>query len=226
MTYKYFDVRNDIFECCSDKELKGKRTFKEMKSIFNAFHWVIAIVMLISIASIIFICFSKVNDFFALIPFAIIYVCSIIYEYKAVSYMDKNARNAERNKHNEAYTRFVKSIMDVLERHEVNDEKKRNLLRKECLKELELHEKKYSGANNKIVDVLIGVPIGALISSFIYEDNNALVNKILAIVVIGIIAVYFVKIIKKISFYSEGYLKDQYMLDALDEVEYSLLNKQ
>lgn len=71
-------------------------------------------------------------------------------------------------------------------------------------------------------DGLIGVPIGALISSLIHKDGDALVNEIMAVIFIGIICIVFVKLFKKISFYSEGYLKDKQMLDALQEIEYSI----
>ena len=41
MTYKYYDVRQDIYETCSDKKLKGFRTWSETKKLFKTFHWII-----------------------------------------------------------------------------------------------------------------------------------------------------------------------------------------
>lgn len=41
MTYKYYDVRRDIYNECSDKSLKKFRTFKEMRKLFKLKFWII-----------------------------------------------------------------------------------------------------------------------------------------------------------------------------------------
>lgn len=35
MTQKYYNVRREIYENCSDKSFRRLRTFKEMKKLFN-----------------------------------------------------------------------------------------------------------------------------------------------------------------------------------------------
>lgn len=74
---------------------------------------------------------------------------------------------------------------------------------------------------HKTYDLLIGVPLGALISSLIYADKDTAFVMIVAIVVIGIAIIGGIKIFGLIRFYTDGYFKDRYLLDALDELEYS-----
>ena len=47
MTYKYYDVRRDIYNECSDKSLKKFRTFKEMRKLFKLKFWIIFVLMMI-----------------------------------------------------------------------------------------------------------------------------------------------------------------------------------
>lgn len=222
MTYKYYNVRRDIYESCSDKKLKGFRSFHEMKELFKPFHWAILILLLLLLISLIVIWIVPINKLWEIIPLFIIFPCSIIAEYKFDSLLDENARKIELEKHDDAYKEYINQIQTVLLNNGIDTALKRNLLKKECELALEKHESKYTFANSKVFDGLIGVPVGALISSLIYKDSDALINEIMAIIFIGIICIVFVKLFKKISFYSDGYLKDQQMLNALQEIEYSV----
>ena len=70
--------------------------------------------------------------------------------------------------------------------------------------------------------MLIGVPLGALISALIYksEGSDIIVTQIISIIVIGLMIIGIANAIKKLSYYSDGHFKDQYLLDALNESEY------
>ncbi len=221
MTYKYYDVRRDIYESCSDKNLRGFRSWSEIKKLFKTFHWVMFVLLILLLISIVVITVCPINNLWGMIPMSFIWLCAIIVEYKFDPLLDKNARKNELEKHNDAYTEYVNQIQTVLLNNGIDTASKRNLLKKECKLALEKHESKYTFANSKVFDGLIGVPIGALISSLIHKDGDALINEIMAVIFIGIICIVFVKLFKKISFYSDGYLKDKQMLDALQEIEYS-----
>ncbi len=222
MTYKYYDVRQDIYETCSDKKLKGFRTWSEIKKLFKTFHWIMFTILILSLISVIVIWLCPISNLWNFIPMSIIFLCTIIVEYKFNPLLDEDARKSEMEKQNIVYNEYIDQIKDVLNKHGIDNDTKRQLLKKECISSLEKHESKYAVANVKVFDSLIGVPIGALISSLIYKNRDALISKIIAIIIIGLICIGFVNLFKKVSFYSDGYLKDKQMLNTLQEVEYSL----
>ncbi len=109
----------------------------------------------------------------------------------------------------------------MLEETGIDNKEKREFLKQECYLALKRHDNKFSIVNSKIFEILIGAPIWTLIAFLIHKDNSVLINEIILIILVGISLICVVKLAKTISFYSEGYLKDRHMLDALEEVEYS-----
>lgn len=223
MTYKYYDVRRDIYESCSDKKLKGFRSWSEIKKLFNTFHWVILIIEIVLLVSTIVIYVLPINYFWCLMPMSLYIPCDIIMELKFDPLLNKKARNDEIEKQSVAYKEYIEQIKSVLRKNGIDTVAKRNLLKKECESVLEKYEARYAFVDNKAFDYLIGVPIGALISSLIHKEMDTLLNMIIAIVFIGVLLIGIVKIMKKIAFYKYGFFKDKQLLDALQEVEYSLI---
>lgn len=226
MTYKYYDIRRDIYENCSDKGLKGFRTLTEMKKLFKTFHWIMLALLLLSLIAMIIILLFPINELWSIIPSSILFLCAIIMEWKFDSLLDKKAKKEERNKYNDAYNEYIGEIKKILLNNGIDDLQKRTQLKKECKSALEKHEEKYTFTKSKVFDFFIGVPIGALISAFMYKGSNTLINETIMIVFIGIIIIFLVKIIRIISFYSDGYWKDKKMLNALNEIEYSMSDNQ
>ena len=195
---------------------------EDIKKLFKAFHWIMLVALVVLLLSIIVIWLCPINKLWELIPISIILPCTILIEYKFDPLLDENARKNELEKHNDAYEEYINQIQVVLLKHGIDTAAKRKLLKEECASSLEKHESKYNFVNNKVFDGLIGVPIGALISSLIYRDSNALLDAIIVIALIGIMLIFIIKSIKIVSFYSEGYWKDTQMLNVLEEVEYAV----
>ena len=86
---------------------------------------------------------------------------------------------------------------------------------------MKAQKEKYDKIGSKIFDMLIGVPLGALIASIIYEKNEISLIAVVSVIIIGIAIAGFNKVIQAICFYTEGYFKDKYLFDALDELNYS-----
>lgn len=61
MTYKYYDVRRDLYEFCSDKKLKGFRSWSDIKKLFKAFHWIMLVALVVLLLSIIVIWLCPIN---------------------------------------------------------------------------------------------------------------------------------------------------------------------
>lgn len=221
MTYKYFSIRREINETNPERGLKGYRTFEEMKKLFSVFHWTILVLMILSLIAFAFLALSPINDLFALIPVAVVYFCSFIYEAKGSSLLNPEAKQEEIEKHDKAYSEYIDKVKEILDKYSINTKEKRELLRNECETVLESYEKKFDNPKERIIDIAIAVPIGAFISSLIKKDSDTIVPVVFAVIIIGIMIVCILQVFKKLYFYSEGYFKDRQLLNALTEVEYS-----
>lgn len=220
MTYKYLTVRHDIYENCSDKGFKRFRTFKEIRNILRIFHWTILTMDIFALVAFIIIFLCPISNLWLFIPATIVITASIINEFYTEKNYNQEARNKELFERNIAYEKYINDIKLTLEKNGMNTEPKIQLLKEECRAVLEKHEQKYLSARSRIYDVLIGVPLGALISSLIHQSEETVISQILYIVVLGILIICLSRIVKLIRFYSDGYFKDKYLLNALNEIQY------
>lgn len=226
LTYKYSEIRREMFVESPDKILKKKRSFIDIKKQFTIFHWAILFFLVVS-AVICVVLGLKYSDkpFLLLIPIVIIFGCAILIEFFSDKMYNPLGRNEELKKQDEQYGKYIDKIHDVLNKHGINSAKKRALLKKECEDNLIRHEEKFKIINGKTFEILIGVPLGALISSLIYKNDDALIGQIIGIIILGIFLVLLLRIIKRIIYFSDGYFKDKYLMDILNEFEYSAKDK-
>ncbi len=222
LTYKYYEIRREMFVENPDKILKRKRNFSDIKKQFTIFHWVILFFLVVS-AVICVVLGLKYSDkpFLLSIPVVIIFVCAILIEFFSDKMYNPLGRKEELKKQDEQYDKYIEKIHNILNKHGINSAKKRALLKKECEDNLIRHEEKFKIINGKTFEILIGVPLGALISSLIYKNDDALIGQILGIIILGIFLVLLLRIIKRIIYFSDGYFKDKYLMDILNEFEYS-----
>ena len=76
--------------------------------------------------------------------------------------------------------------------------------------------------SSKIYDVSIGVPLGSFVSALIFKSSSedTIIINIFAVILFGLMIIGIVKAVNKLRYYSEGYFKDKYLLEALNELEY------
>lgn len=220
MTYKYYDVRRDIYNECSDKSLKKFRTFKEMRKLFKLKFWIIFVLMMICLIlmGVLSLCLPNKGWYF--IPMIILIILSIISEIQGESLYNSAERKEEIDKQGKCYDEYVKNIITVLNSNGLYTKEQWSQLKEECKLKLESHESSYKSIGNQIYNILIGVPLGALISSLIYKNSDAVVKSIIGIIILGIVCILIIKILKKITFYTDGYFKDEYLMSALCELDY------
>ena len=58
MTYKYYDVRREVYDKCSDKTLKRTRSFKDLKRLFKWYAWVIMTLLPVSMIAFIILVYK------------------------------------------------------------------------------------------------------------------------------------------------------------------------
>lgn len=79
-TYRYWDIRRDIYEQCSNKALRKYRTFADMRKLFKLSYWLLLIGMLVCLIAYIALFFFLPGTFYWLIPVGGTLMLSIIGE--------------------------------------------------------------------------------------------------------------------------------------------------
>lgn len=221
-TYRYLDVRRDIYEHCSDKQLKKLRTFSEVKRLFKKKYLVLMIIlMLLIITGIIINCLlqNKIYLSIALVISVTLLIFTELFEDKTYN---PSERKKELDKNSAALEKFIETSKGILKAHHIVTKEQLETLKKECENQLLLHSNNYKTVSNKVFDMLIGVPLGALISALIYKSNSldVIISQILVVIVVGLTIIAILRFSKIIAFYYYGRFKDQYLLDVLNELEY------
>ena len=156
------------------------------------------------------------------IPILIIIIASVISQVSREKYLYNDAeRKKELSEKIRDYDRYVLRVRNVLRNNGIDTPEKITKLKTECETVLKTNQEKFTIINNKIFDMFIGVPLGALIASIIYADSTTAQTEIAVLIFLGLIILAIVTIARLINYYSEGYSKDKYLLDALNELDYS-----
>lgn len=165
-------------------------------------------------------CFSL--RFFLLTNYGVLYLVVLvnIWEYKCEKLYNQKARDKELNDIDEKYKQYLSNTYEILKKNGINTREQLLILRNECNNAFNERENKFKILNNKVFELFIGVPIGALISSLIDENNITLPSKIIAILIFGLIIYGVVALAKCFSYYTEGYWKDRQLLNAITEMDY------
>ena len=135
---------------------------------------------------------------------------------------NSSERDKEKKKQNATLESYVRGAENVLKTHGINTKEQISLLKQECHRRIDLYKEKCKSISSKIYDVAIGVPLGAFVSAIIFKSSSedALITNIIAVILLGFMIIGIVKAVNQLRYYSEGYFKDQYLLDVLNELEY------
>lgn len=222
MTYKYQYIRHDIYEKNPASKLKSYRSLKVMAQLFKLPYWILIGITFCSLVSLLILTIINPYNKFMLIPMIVIFLVYMIIPIIREKFIfNDSARTDELSDRNKNYNEYISEVKSILTEHGIDSSEKLINLKTECETAIKTCEDKYSKINSKIIDMLIGVPLGALVASIIYKNNDAVPASIVAIIVIGLSILGIAQLIRIIQYYSEGYFKDKYLLDAINELEYS-----
>lgn len=222
MTRKYLYIRRAMYEENPFDELNHYRSFSDIKKLFKLPNWLFGVIILVSTAfTVYFILFDRSN-LLIIIPTGCIFLVSIVSNVVKEKHLyNQESRSQELSEQMKEYKQCVQNIVHILHRYEIDTPEKVNILRKECESVIKAHEDKYSRINHKIVEVFVGVPLGALVAGIIYMSKDVTFDAILILIIIGGIILGAAKLIKSILFYSENYFKDVNLLNIIRELQYS-----
>ena len=221
-TYRYWDIRRDVYEQCANMTPKKYRTFANMRKLFKFSYWLLLIGMLACLITYIALFLFLPGTFYWLIPIGGTLMLSIIGELFGSRMYNPLERKKEIQEHSTNLEMYIENILTTLRGHGIITKDQRDVLRKECEQQLSIHSTSYKSVSSKVFDMLVGVPLGAFISALIYKSESAdiVVSQLFVVVIIGLMIISVSNILKKITYYSDGHFKDQYLLDVLNELEY------
>lgn len=221
MTYKYYLVRRAMYENDPTSKFKKWRSLKDMKRLFKLPFWIMMILIICSLIFIALIFACKLNSILIYIPYCIIIFAAFVLE---IPREDKIYHMEERNKEIQLkemeYEDYINNVKEILTGLGINTQDKIEKLKEECEEILNKRNNRFSNINNRIIDMLIGVPLGALIASTIYADTKTQNDGIALILSLGVILFIIIKIAKIVQYYTDANFKDKYLLNALNELCY------
>ena len=222
MTYKYFEVRREVYSKCSDKVLKKNRSFSEMKKLFKKGYWVMMAVLIGSMIAFGLLAFFIPEKPYYIIPVPVAFLVPIILEFSCEKIYNAEERKRELTEARGAYEQYIQDLKSSLASCEIDSASKRKALKTECTARLEKQAKPYNTISTNAYNILVGVPIGAIVSAIMYENNDsAALTQIVGLIMFGLLIIGFSKAFKTLTYYSDGHFKDRYLLEVLNELEYA-----
>lgn len=222
MTRKYLDVRRAIYEKNPSRIMNSYRSFSETIKLFKRPFWILFGIFTIFLIAFVFVVISVPNNPLDLIIMIPIVIISLALEIPREKYLyNESARANELVEKNRSYEQYISEIWNILQSQGIDTLDKVHILKNECNAILSKRENTFQKIDGKIVDMLIGVPLGALIASVIYSGSKAVPTAILVTVLIGITILGILKFFSFLNYYSDGYFKDKCLEDTLNELDYS-----
>ena len=156
------------------------------------------------------------------IPVPVVFLVPIILEFSCEKIYNAEERKRELTEAKEAYEQYIQDLKSIFISCGIDSASKRKTLKFECTARLEKQAKPYNTINTNAYNILIGVPIGAIVSAIMYENNDsAALAQIVGLIMFGLLIIGFSKAFKTLVYYSDGHFKDRYLLEVLNELEYA-----
>ena len=147
MTYKYYDIRREIYDKCSDKTLKRTRSFKDLRRLFKWHAWVIMSLLPVSMIAFIILVYAFPEKPYYLIPCAAAFIVTAIWEFRSERIYNANERYRELEEVKNNYLQYIRNVKGVLNSCGIDSREQLDALKKECNARLDSHTKPYKSVS-------------------------------------------------------------------------------
>ena len=219
MTYKYEEVKREIWESKPDKVLYQRRTLKEIRTTISFRFWIlfgIAVAGLIA-SVILFIC-GLSN--WCIVPLIIVYIVLTISDWLGEKNYNVLPRKAELKKQKEKYKEYINTIDKTLRNCNIETQDQIQCLKKEAKDNISKFENRFNSIRTKMMDLWIAIPLAALLESFWASKTDVDPTRIASFIVLGLFCLSIISIIRKILIHFNVIRKDYYLLQTLTEIDY------
>lgn len=225
MTYKYEEVKREIWESKPDKILYQRRTAKEIRTTISFRFWLlfgIAVTALI-VSVILFIC-GLSN--WCIVPLIIDFIALAISDWLGEKNYNALPRKAELNKQKERYEEYLINVKEILQGCNIENKDQIECLKAEAKEIIDKFEKRYNTVQAKIKDILIIIPLTALVELCWKSKADEDPMNISYFIILAIIFFLFFSIIRNAYVHHFSSIrKDYQVLQVLQELDYQILKK-
>lgn len=156
-----------------------------------------------------------------IIPFLIIFLIFFMSELNPEKFYNPKERSLELSEAKKDYEQYIQALKSTLNSCGIDSAQKRKVLKAECQTNLDKLAKPYNTISSNAYNMLIGVPLGAIVSSIIYKnEGDTVVIQIVFVILIGLCIIVFSKFIKYLCYFAEGHFKDRYLLESIHDYQY------
>lgn len=222
VTYKYLYVRKAIYDEKPTNKFSKFRDLSRLIKIYKLPYLIMMILILITLTSFFVISrFYSINSYIQGVVIAISIIFLYIHILGEKYIYNASVRKQELEERDREYEDYILCIWSTFKKYGINSDEKLQILKGECQEQIKGRKDKLFKVNNKVFDLFLGVPLGALIASIIYSDSDAIFSGIIYILLIGCITLGAIKFYEFIEYFTLDYYKDNYLLDMINEMFYS-----
>lgn len=220
MTYKYEEVKREIWERKPDKILYPRRTLKEIKATISIRFWILfSIAVAALIVSVVFFICGLSN--WCIVPLIIDFIVLTISDWLGEKNYNALPRKAELKKQKERYEAYLINVNEVLNGCNIENKDQIECLKAEAKEIIDKFEKRYNTVQTKIKDILIILPLTALVELFWKAKAVESALNIAHFIVLGLLFFLFFSIIRSAYVhYFSSIRKDYFLLQSLCELNY------
>ena len=225
MTKHYDFIRREVYELYHNNPKKMKEKKKEMNELFTGLQWVLfysTIISLFSLATLLLlVSYNIISIIWEMIPLCIIVGVLALVEClpeRKLYKLETRKKYIEEDK--ATLNSRLKEVAEIIKRNGVKGDSL-PLLKDECENKLTKMKNRTDSIIKFLMNVLVSAPLTAVIIMILDQDKKVNTQAVAFIASLVLLASGLVKLYSPVYYIINGSVKDQCLLDAINELEYT-----
>lgn len=225
MTKHYDFIRREVYELYHNNPKKMKEKKKEMNELFTGLQWVLfysTIISLFSLATLLLlVSYNIISIIWEMIPLCIIVGVLALVEClpeRKLYKLETRKKYIEEDK--ATLNSRLKEVAEIIKRNGVKGDSL-PLLKDECENKLTKMKNRTDSIIKFLMNVLVSAPLTAVIIMILDQDKKVNTQAVAFIASLVLLASGLVKLYSPVYYIINGSVKDQCLLDAINDLEYT-----
>lgn len=225
MTKHYDFIRREVYELYHNNPKKMKEKKKEMNELFTGLQWVLfysTIISLFSLATLLLlVSYNIISIIWVMIPLCIIVGVLALVEClpeRKLYKLETRKKYIEEDK--ATLNSRLKEVAEIIKRNGVKGDSL-PLLKDECENKLTKMKNRTDSIIKFLMNVLVSAPLTAVIIMILDQDKKVNTQAVAFIASLVLLASGLVKLYSPVYYIINGSVKDQCLLDAINDLEYT-----
>jgi len=223
---KHYDfIRREVCELYHNNPKKMKEKKKEMNELFTGLQWVLfysTIISLFSLATLLLlVSYNIISIIWVMIPLCIIVGVLALVEClpeRKLYKLETRKKYIEEDK--ATLNSRLKEVAEIIKRNGVKGDSL-PLLKDECENKLTKMKNRTDSIIKFLMNVLVSAPLTAVIIMILDQDKKVNTQAVAFIASLVLLASGLVKLYSPVYYIINGSVKDQCLLDAINDLEYT-----